>query len=411
MKPLRKLKNQLMTGVTWLSSAFSLFVLVAILLFLFKEGWSSLDPSLLTDDYLATTVFSKAESKSGVPAGSFVRPADLEPEDFFSTHYGFALRDEIDREKNKVQRVTYVSDSSPLRDLVLSTAVSAQGEKAPFEKKMVISRMELLDSNGKKVTHGHLKGENAEQLVQALDHSEAVLSLQAKKPGGGIRGSLLATLLLIVLTMIFALPLSLGAALYLQRVAKPGRLTRALRASINLLAGVPTILFGMMGMTVIFPLLNLLGVGGPSILLGSLSLAVLLLPVLTRQIEEALMAVPAQYTQNSYALGATETQTLRRVILPAAMPGILSAFLMGISRVIGESAALIFTMGTAIQDHISVTGGATSLAVHIWVLMGGENPNFQLASAISIFILFLVLALNFSIKILVGRLTRERKKA
>lgn len=403
----RKFKNGLRNGITWLSSGISLVVLVAIFTFIISRGWSAIDWSLLSGDYLATSIL--ATSETGVTADAFEPPAKLEDGAAFSESYGFALKDDVNRDNEHVQTIVYVDHNSPLKTLVVATAGDTQGQPAPFETDMTVSRIEVIGADGEKTSHGHLKGESAADLVAALDEAQCITGFQAKKPGGGIRGSLMATFLLIILSMLISMPIALGAAIYLQRVAKDNKLTRMVRASINLLAGVPSIIFGMMGITIIYPLIAAVGVEGNTILLGAFTMAVLLLPVLIRQTEEALLAVPLSYTMASYALGATETQTLVKVVLPAAMPGILSAFLLGISRVVGESAALIFTMGTAIQDKVSVTGGATSLAVHIWVLMGGENPNFRLASAISIIILVFVLLLNITVKLIVSRFNQSEK--
>ena len=216
--------------------------------------------------------------------------------------------------------------------------------------------------------------------------------------------------MLIGLSLLFSVPIGIFAAIYLYAIAKQNRLTMFVRSSIELLAGVPSIIFSMMGITLIFPIIQLFGASGQSIILGSLTMAVLLLPVLIRQTEEALRSVPSSYAQASLALGATQTETLFRVVLPSARNGIFSACLLAVSRIIGESAALIFTMGTAIQDSPSVGSGATSLAVQIYVLMGGENPNFELASAISIVILILVLALNLTVKV-VSALSDKKGKA
>ncbi len=109
----------------------------------------------------------------------------------------------------------------------------------------------------------------------------------------------------------------------------------------------------------------------------------------------------------SLSLGATKSQTIFKVILPSALPGILSAILLAISRVIGESAALIYTMGTTIVDDPKILEGATSLAVQIWQIMSGEQPNFELASAISIVILVIVLTLNLTVKLISNRLNRK----
>ena len=109
----------------------------------------------------------------------------------------------------------------------------------------------------------------------------------------------------------------------------------------------------------------------------------------------------------SLALGASKTDTTFKIILPNAIPGILTSTLLAIGRIIGESAALIFVMGTQVVDKVSVNAGATSLATHIWSLLGGENPNFELACAISLVIMFVVLVLNISVKLIGKGLTKK----
>lgn len=133
----------------------------------------------------------------------------------------------------------------------------------------------------------------------------------------------------------------------------------------------------------------------------------MLLPVVIRQTEEALITVPDSLRMGSLALGATKTQTIFRVVLPNALPGILSAALLSVSRVIGESAALIYTMGTAVSDNPTWTGSGTSLALQIWSVMSGEQPNFALASAISILILVVVLALNITVRVISKQLNKR----
>jgi phosphate transport system permease protein len=111
----------------------------------------------------------------------------------------------------------------------------------------------------------------------------------------------------------------------------------------------------------------------------------------------------------SLALGASETQTTFRIILPNSLPGIFTSALLGIGRVIGESAALVYTSGTAIQDVIIPTEGSATLAVHIWALMAGENPNITACCAVSIVILFVILLLSLLVKLLSFRISRQRK--
>ena len=149
---------------------------------------------------------------------------------------------------------------------------------------------------------------------------------------------------------------------------------------------------------------------GGSILSGSLTLAVMLLPIVIKNTEEAINNIPKHYKDASLALGASQTQTTFKIILPNALPGILTATLLAIGRVIGESAALIFAVGTSIQDKITPNGSSTTLAVHIWYLMGGENPNYGTASAIAIVILIIVLVLNILVKLIGKKLNRFEVK-
>lgn len=408
----RKFKNFLRSGSTLLATLLVVFVLVSVIAYIFSNGWGTLDASMFSGDYYATNILARTdESIEALEAGSFDRPAALDADIPFSSNYGFAIRDEVNRENNKVQSLVYVDPNSPLaHNMVIATAGNKQGKKAPFEVGTTLLVVDALDLEGNRTSHGQRKGESAEELVAALDETIAITGYQSQIPGGGIRGPIISTLILIGMSMLFSMPIALSAAIYLQRLAKDNRFTRAIRTSINLLAGVPSIIFGMMGITVIFPIVQALGVDGLSLLLGSLTMSIMLLPILIRQSEEALASVPPLYTMASLALGATETQTLFKVVLPAALPGILSAFLLGISRVIGESAALIFTIGTAVNEAPSLTGSGSTLAVLIWNLMGGETPNFRLASAVSLVILAIVLILNITVKIIVGFTRKEETK-
>jgi phosphate transport system permease protein len=410
MTRIRKIKDTVMQSLTWLASGISAWVLVAILVFIFSNGWKLLDRTVLLGDYHARNIVSGFDDIQTADV-VFTPPASLGDDEVASTRYGFAVRDEIDKEKNHVHTITWVDDRSPLRNGTITTAGPTQGHKAPFDAGMNINKLVFIDASGEEVYVGRFKQQTPQEWIPLLDsEAKQIAEFHGKVPGGGMRGSLIATLMLIGLSLFFSVPIGIFAAIYLYAIAKQNRLTTFVRSSIELLAGVPSIIFSMMGITLIFPIIRLFGLSGQSIILGSLTMAVLLLPVLIRQTEEALRSVPPSYAQASLALGATQTETLFRVVLPAARNGIFSACLLAVSRIIGESAALIFTMGTAIQDSPAVTSGATSLAVQIYVLMGGENPNFELASAISIVILILVLALNLTVKV-VSALSDKKGKA
>ena len=171
----------------------------------------------------------------------------------------------------------------------------------------------------------------------------------------------------------------------------------------NNLAGVPSIVFGLFGMALF---VNKLGFGD-SILAGGLTLGLLVLPIVIRTTEESLKVVPDDYRYASLALGASKTQTTFKVILPNAFSGILTATILAIGRIIGESAALVFAIGTAIKDEVSLTDKSTSLAVHIWAMMTDEPANIELSTTIAIIILIIVLSLNISVKFISKRMIRK----
>ncbi|UKI48750.1 MAG: ABC transporter permease subunit [Clostridium sp.] len=138
------------------------------------------------------------------------------------------------------------------------------------------------------------------------------------------------------------------------------------------------------------------GSTGGSILSGALTLSIMLLPIIIRTTEEAIKTIPKSYKSASLALGASETQTTFKIILPNAIPGILTSTLLSIGRIIGESAALIFLrLVQQFRTMLKINQGSTSLAVHIWSVMSNENPNYEQACAISIIILFVVLIFKY----------------
>ena len=225
--------------------------------------------------------------------------------------------------------------------------------------------------------------------------------------GEGIRGSLLTTLSLIGFSLLFALPLGVGAAIYFGVYAKKNAFTNAIRTLIDVTSGIPSIIFGLAGAIIFIPFTNALsGSTGGNIFSGSLTMAVMLLPIIVKTTEESIRVIPQSLTQASLALGASRTQTTFKVVLPNALPGILTSTLLSIGRIIGESAALVFAMGATIGDYASLTDGNASLAVHIYVILGGEAPRYQAACAIAIIILIVVLVLSLLVKFISLRLNR-----
>ena len=213
--------------------------------------------------------------------------------------------------------------------------------------------------------------------------------------GGGVGPQLFNSLYILVLSMLVTAPIGLGAGIYLSEYAEENQVTKMIRLSVESLATVPSIVLGLFGM-IIF--LNLMGLRF-SILAGSLSLALLNLPVLVRVTEEAFRSVPIHHRAASYALGATKWQTLWRVLFPSALPGIMTGMTLVINRAIGESAILIFTAGTAVSRFLpdfDLMAGGETLAVHLWYVMGvGLVPDRVLiAEGISALLILIVFFIN-----------------
>ena len=252
-----------------------------------------------------------------------------------------------------------------------------------------------------------LSKDGAENMINQLEQGNKIDDMVLKVGGGGIKGSILTTLYLIILTLIIALPLGIGCAIYLNEYASKNKFLTLLHSLIDMLGGIPSIIFGFFGMFIFIPFCDLsFHTNGGSIISGSLTLAVMLLPTIIKNVEESLYVIPNSYRSASLALGASKSQTIFKIILPNSLSGILTATVLSIGRVIGESASLIFALGTAIKDSIKLTGNGTSLAVHIWVLMGGEEPNFDASCAIAIVILIIVLLLNLFVKLIERKLSK-----
>lgn len=218
--------------------------------------------------------------------------------------------------------------------------------------------------------------------------------------GGGVGPQLFNSFYMLFLSLAFSIPVALGAGIYLAEYAGTGRLTDLIRLSTESLATVPSIVLGLFGM-IIF--VNLLGFG-ISILGGALTLTLLNLPVLVRVTEESIRAVPSYYREASLALGATKWQTIYRVVLPNAMPGIITGITLTAGRAMGETAILIFTAGTTVSRHLpdfNPFAAGENLAVHMWYVMAiGLVPDrLDIANGIGALLIITILVLNLILTI------------
>lgn len=209
--------------------------------------------------------------------------------------------------------------------------------------------------------------------------------------GGGIFPMIVTTIYTILISLAIATPIGILAAVYLQEYAKQGRLVKMIRYATESLTGIPSIIYGLFGAVFFVAILKL----GMSIIAASLTLTIIVLPVIIRTTEEALKNVPPSYREGSLALGTTKLQTLYKVILPSAMPGILSGIILSIGRIVGESAAIFLTAGTVAAMPSSIFSSARTLTVHSY-LVTQEAGDIGLAAAIGIVLIVIILALNLS---------------
>ncbi len=387
----RKFFDGLLNGITYLFSSLGIVILALIFVFIFSTGGSTLSFDLLSEDYYSTNYVVRYSSP--YEGGNYVySPSDNE---YFSSKWGIALEDTTSIEGTDAISISYIDRESPLIDGLVNVSNSNYHH---LEIGTYISTLLVNTEDGRVLSSSVRNG--AEKMCETLNQAQTITNMNLSRGGGGIKGSLISTLYLILFTLILLLPLGIAAAIYLSICAKDNKITRALKTLIDMSSGVPSIIFGLVGLLIFVPMLNgIIGSDGHSLIAGALTMTIMLLPTVISTTKETIDVIPKKIINGSLALGASQTQTTFKIILPNAIPGILTSTLLAIGRIIGESAALIFVMGTQIQDNIILNQGSTTLATHIYNLMGLENPNTSLAAAIAIIILIAVLVLNILVKL------------
>ena len=395
----RQFKNIMGNVGAYASIIFTILVIISIIYYCFSTGINRISFDMLVNDYYETAYFASVE-KNDDTYYSFEEKEDV----YFSSKWGIALKDDQDLEGNKCVKIYYIDSMSPF----------ANAKKENSEESIVISNGMLVKRIQFKTEVGNeivTVKNGSEQIIDKLNDAIKIDEFYFASMGGGIRGSLLSTIYLIFLTLVISLPLGILVALYLGNYAKDNKFIQILRTLIDMISGIPSIIFGLVGVIVFIPFVSVISnTSGLSILAGALTMSIMILPLIIKNTEDAINAIPKSYKMNSLALGASETQTTFKVILPNAISGILTSTLLSIGRIIGESAALIFVMGSAIQDDVNIFKGATTLSVHIWTVLAAENHNYSLACSISIIILLVVFLLNILVKIICKRLNRFEVK-
>lgn len=232
----------------------------------------------------------------------------------------------------------------------------------------------------------------------------------ARKGTVGIAGNIVNTMYIIVITLVIATPIGVGSAIYLNEYAKPGKIVRIIEFTTETLSGIPSIIFGLFGSVFFGTTLHL----GYSLLTGALTLSLMILPLITRNTQEALRTVPDSYRSGALGMGATKWHMIRTILLPSAMPGIITGVILAIGRIVGESAALLFTAGSGYLlpkaggwlSKILQPGGTLTIQLYL----SSSKAEYNIAFGIAFVLLVIVLCINFLTKYLAKRFDVTRMK-
>lgn len=247
--------------------------------------------------------------------------------------------------------------------------------------------------------------------IKTVDWSFLTSVTSVLKGTKGIAGNIVNTLIIILITMVIATPIGIGSAIYLNEYAKPGRLVSIIEYATETLAGIPSIIFGLFGMMFFVEKLKL----GYSLLTGSFTLILMILPLITRNTQEALKTVPASYRSGAIGLGSGKWHMIRTILIPSAMPGIITGVILAIGRIVGESAALLLTAGSAkllpqtfeqLLKKPAQSGGTLTIQMYLSATSEGD---FDTAFGIAVVLLVIVLLINIGTKALTRHFDVSRK--
>ncbi|MBQ7775979.1 MAG: phosphate ABC transporter permease PstA [Lachnospiraceae bacterium] len=248
--------------------------------------------------------------------------------------------------------------------------------------------------------------------IHVVNWSFLTTVTSALKQTTGILGNIVNTLYIILITLLIATPLGVGAAIYLNEYAKPGKLVSIIEFTTETLSGIPSVIFGLFGLMFFGTTLKL----DYSILRGALTLSIMVLPLITRNTQEALRTVPDSYRSGACGMGATKWYMIRTILLPSAMPGIVTGIILAVGRIVGESAALLFTAGSGyllpklngtfmeklniIKDKAFQSGGTLTVELYLQMQKGKYDTAFGIACVLIV----IVLVINLLMKLIAKKL-------
>ncbi len=241
-------------------------------------------------------------------------------------------------------------------------------------------------------------------LVKGVPHlNKGLFSLTYTTDNVSLLPALINTVFITILTLLIAVPIGIGGSIYLTEYAKRDNpIVNIIRIATETLSGIPSIIYGLFGALFFVKYAHF----GLSLLSGAVTLSIMILPLIMKTTEEALLSVPNSYREGAFALGAGKLRTIFKIVLPSAMPGIFSGVILAIGRIIGESAALIFTAGTVAEVAKSVFSSSRTLAVHMYAI-SGEGLYINQTYATAVVLLILVIGINFLSGLIAKRLGSE----
>ncbi len=376
----RQMKDKISNIIIYGATGITVGILVFILGFIFVKGLPGVNMHFLTSGFDDETNYVQ------------VVPVDDAP----FNHLGIEL-ELVTHDKNDFYAVKSIADES-LAGQALIKGVS-EDQKSLIESPYEIKEGYIIEGIGSTVI-SDMTLEEATKVINEASGSS--LRVKVINPGGGIIPMLVTTIMMIFLSLLVAGPIGIFAAIYLVEYAKPGKLVRLIRFGTESLAGIPSIIYGLFGMLFFVGYLKF----GYSLLSGALTISIILLPVIIRQTEESLKAVPMTYREGSLGLGVTKINTIRKVVLPSAIPGIVVAIILSVGRIVGESAALFLTAGTAARIPGSIFESGATLTVKAYQV-AKEEGNIEMACAIGVVIIVVVVMINFSSKYISTRFTNK----
>lgn len=374
----RQWKDNIAKAGIYISAAFSVVILAIIIGFIMVKGIPKISVGFLTHNYEDKTTYVTLQQRAD-------GTTTVLNDQLLSDTYGITLS--VNDEGLVVERI---ASDSPLKQGVDGTgAVYA------------VKTGDIITKLGNFSVDRELKNNTDTQEILTMSartlDTEDNLKIKVVRKGGGILPMIVTTIYMIGLSLLIAGPIGILAAVYLNEYAKKGKMMTVIHFAIENLAGIPSIIYGLFGSLVFVQMMQL----QYSLLAGALTISIILLPTIITTTEETLKTIPKTYRESSLGLGATQLQTVMRVVLPNAISGILVAILLSVGRIVGESAALLLTAGTVSQIPSRLFGNSASgatLTIKAYMLMKEEN-DLSTACGIGVILLAIVILLNVSSKL------------